>query len=85
MTSEHGKQTTETHILLNISRRMNKTEHMRKQTMNIIEYMRNIFLENSYTKCVGETILRPFSKASKLSKSLDLSLKFSVCSYCMSS
>ena len=29
----------------------------------LIEYnMRNIFLEKPYTKCVGETIPRPFSK-----------------------
>ena len=38
----------------------------------LIEYdMRNIFLENSYTKCGKETIPRPFSKKSKLSISLD--------------
>ena len=30
----------------------------------LIEYMRNIFLEKSYTKCVRETIARPFSKNS---------------------
>ena len=29
--------------------------------------MRNTFVEKSYTKCGGETILRPFSKKSKLS------------------
>ena len=34
----------------------------------LIEYnMRNIFAEKSYTKFVGETNLRPFSKKSKLS------------------
>ena len=33
--------------------------------------MRNIFLEKSYTKCVGETIPRPFFKKSKLSIPLD--------------
>ena len=33
--------------------------------------MCNIFLEKSYTKCGGETILRPFSKKWKLSISLD--------------
>ena len=39
----------------------------------LIEYnMRNVFVENSYTKCDGETIPRPFSKKSKLSLSLDL-------------
>ena len=33
--------------------------------------MRNIFLEKLYTKFGGETILRLFSKKSKLSLSLD--------------
>ena len=33
--------------------------------------MRNIFLENSYTKYGREAIPRPFSKKSKLSVSLD--------------
>ena len=34
----------------------------------LIEYdTRNIFHENSYSKCGGETVLRPFSKKSKLS------------------
>ena len=33
--------------------------------------MKNIFLEESYPKCGGETILRHFSKKSKLSISLD--------------
>ena len=38
----------------------------------LIEYnMRNTFVEKSYTKCAGETILRPLSKKSKLSISLD--------------
>ena len=38
----------------------------------LTEYnMRNIFLEKSYTKCGGETCLRPFRKKSKLSISLD--------------
>ena len=38
----------------------------------LLEYnMRNIFVEKSYTKCAGETIPRPLSKKSKLSKSLD--------------
>ena len=32
---------------------------------------KNIILEKSYTKCIGETILRPFSKKTKLSISLD--------------
>ena len=38
----------------------------------LIEYnMRKIFIEKLYTKCAGETIPRPLSKKSKLSKSLD--------------
>ena len=38
----------------------------------LIEYkLRNIFIEKSFTKCGGETILRPFFKKSKLSVSLD--------------
>ena len=37
--------------------------------------MKNIFLEKSYTKCVGETIPRPVSKKLKLSISLDQSFK----------
>ena len=38
----------------------------------LIEYdMRSIFVEKSYLKCAGETILRPLSKKSKLSISLD--------------
>ena len=38
----------------------------------LTEYnIRNIFLEKSYTKYGGETIPRPFSKKSKLSKYLD--------------
>ena len=38
----------------------------------LIEYsMRNIYVEKSYTKYAGETIPRPLSKKSKLSRSLD--------------
>ena len=38
----------------------------------LIEYnMRNIFLQNSFTKCGGETSPRPFSEKLKLSISLD--------------
>ena len=44
----------------------------------LIEYnMRDIFLEKSYTKCVGETISRPFSRKSKLGISLDQQSKVS--------
>ena len=63
------KQTIAIHILPNISR------NKRNQTMKIgqlIEHnMRNIFVEKLYTKCDGKTILRPFSKNSKLRISLD--------------
>ena len=39
---------------------------------HLIEYnMKNIVLEKSYTKCDGETSLRPFSGKLKLSISLD--------------
>ena len=70
MTSQHGKQTIAIHILPNISKRK------RNQTMKfgqLIEYNMGIifFLKNSYTKCGGETIPRPFSKNSNLTISLD--------------
>ena len=53
----------------NISRRKAKQAMKFGQ---LIEYnMKNIFAEKSYTKCAGETILRPSSKKSKLSISLD--------------
>ena len=46
----------------------------------LIKYnTRNIFLEKSYTKCGGETILRFFSKKSKLNISWINSVTF--CSY----
>ena len=54
--------------------------------VQLIEYnMRNIFIEISYTKCGRETILRPFSKNSKLSIYLWMnSLKFyAACFYYM--
>ena len=67
MTSRPGKQTVAIHILPNISRSC--------QTMifgQLIEYnMRNTFIKKSYTKCLEETIPRPFSKKSKFSMSLD--------------
>ena len=36
-------------------------------SINIEYNMKNIFLEKPCTKCGGDTILRPFSKKSKLS------------------
>ena len=42
----------------------------------LIEYnMRNIFVEKSYAKCVGEAIFRPLSKKSKLNITLDQQCK----------
>ena len=64
-----GKNTIARHILPNIWRSKDN------QTMKfgqLIEYnMRNVFLEKSYKKCIGETSPRPFYKKSKLSISLD--------------
>ena len=41
----------------------------------LVKYnMKNIFLEKSFKKCGGETIIRPFSKKSKLRISLMLSI-----------
>ena len=69
MTLQLGKQTISIHILLNNSR---SKGNQKMKFSQLIEYnMRNIFLENSYTKCGGETIPKPFSKKSKLSMSLD--------------
>ena len=69
MTSQPGKQTVSIHVLPNNSRSKGN------QTMKygqLIEYnMRNIFFENSCTKCGEKTIRRPFSKKSKLSMPLD--------------
>ena len=69
MTYKPGKQTIAMHILPNISRSKDN------QTMKfgqVMEYnMGNYFLENSFTKCDGKTIPKPFSKNSKLSISLD--------------
>ena len=57
------------HLLPNISRSKGN------QTMKLCQLrdynMRNIFLENSDTKCGEETSSRPFSEKLKLSISLD--------------
>ena len=56
------------HILTNISR--SKDNNVMKFGQ-LLEYnMRNIFLENLYSKCGGETIPRSFSKKSRLNISL---------------
>ena len=69
MTSQHGKQTILTPILLHISRSKGN------QTMKfgqLTEYnLENIFLEKSCTKSGGETNPRPLSKKYYLNISLD--------------
>ena len=69
MTSQPGSQTIAIHILTKIS--ISKENQAIKLRQLMYYNMRNIFLEKSYTKCGGETILRSFSKKSKLSISLD--------------
>ena len=69
MTTQSGKQAITIHILPNISR--SKGSQTIKFGQLIGHNMRNIFLEKSYGKRVGETIPRTFSKKSKLSVSLD--------------
>ena len=69
MTSQPGYQTIiAIHILTNISK--SKSNEVMKFGQLIEHNMRNIFLEKSYTKCGGDTIPRPFSKISNLSKYL---------------
>ena len=69
LTSQPGKQTIATHILTNISR---SKDNQAMKFGQLIEYnMKNIFLDQPYTKCGGETIPRPFLRKSKLSIPLD--------------
>ena len=69
MMSKPGKQIIAVHILTNISR---SKGNQAMKFVQPIEYNKiNIFLEKSYLKCSGEPILRPFSKKSRLSISLD--------------
>ena len=59
-----GKQTIAIHILPNISRSIgNRTMKFSQLVENSKS---NIFLEKSYTKCCGETILRLISKKIKI-------------------
>ena len=59
MTLQPGSQTMVIQIFLNISR---STDNQTMKFGQLIEFeIRNIFLENSYTKCGGETSPRPFS------------------------
>ena len=64
MTSQHAKKTIAIDMLTNISR--NKDNQAMKFDQ-LMEYnMRNIFLENSCTKCGEKTSYRPSSKTPKL-------------------
>ena len=68
-TSQPEKQRIAIHILPNIS---GSKDNQTMKFGQLIECnMSNIFLEKSYTKYGGEIILRPFSKKSKSSISLD--------------
>ena len=69
MMSQPGKQISTIHILPNFSR--SKGNQTIKFGQLIKCNIRNIYLEKSYTKCGGETSLRPFSEKSKLNISLD--------------
>ena len=69
VTLQPAKQTIVIHILPSISR--SKDNQTMKFGQLIECNMRNSLLEKSYTKCVGVTIPRPFSKKSKYSISLD--------------
>ena len=67
----------EKHFLFHLNKQLQYTycpisnNNQAKKFGYLIKYnMRNISVERSYTKCAGETILRPFKK-SKLSISLD--------------
>ena len=65
MTSQPRKQTIATHVLSNISR--SKGNLTMKFGTLVESNMKNLFLQKSYAKCVGETIPKPFSKQSQLS------------------
>ena len=84
MMSYPGKQTISIRILPNISR--TKGNEALKFGQLVECNLTNIFFEKLYTKCDGETILRPFSKKPKPSKSLDQESKvLYVCFYGMPS
>ena len=69
MTSQAGQQIITIHQLRNISR---SKGNCTRNVGQLIEYnIRNILLEKSYTKWVGEASPRPFHKKSKLSISLE--------------
>ena len=69
MTLQTGKQIIAIHVLSNISR--GKVNWAMKFGQLTKYNIRNIFLEKSYKKYVGETSPRPICKKSKLSIPLD--------------
>ena len=69
MTSQIGQQIITIRILHNISK--SKGNQTMKSGQLIEHNMRNIFLEKSHTKFVGEASPRDFYKKSKWSISLD--------------
>ena len=69
VTSQPGKQTIVTRILLNIS--TSKGNQTMKFDQLIENNIRKNFLEKSYTECPGETSPRPFSDKLRLNISLD--------------
>ena len=73
MTPQAAQQIITKHMLPNISR---SKDNQVMTFGQFIDYNRNIFPEESCTKCGGEASPRPFDKKSKLSISLDYSLKF---------
>ena len=60
VTSQPGQQTIATYIWLNISR--SKGNKPMKFGQLIKYNMRNILVELSFTKCAGETVVRPYLK-----------------------
>ena len=61
MTFQTGQQINTIHVLPNILR---STGNEETKFGKLIEYMRNIFLEKSYTKCGGKTNSKPLYKKS---------------------
>ena len=61
MPFQTGQQINTIHVLPNILRSKGNEE---TKFGKLIEYMKNIFLEKSYTKCGGKTNSKPFYKKS---------------------
>ena len=57
MTSQPGKQTIAIHVMTNISR-----SNQAMKFVQLMEYMRDIFLEKSYIKCGEKLFADPFLK-----------------------